>query len=196
MEKEIIVENKEEFFNKIIANYKPLGWGAEGTAYQMGSNVIKILNGYDNRKHSKDEYLQFSDIKSKYFYFTKKVYLCDGQVISVVGNTCPGKNLLQIDPLKININKFIKNYTDLKEEAINLTNKNIFFFDVQFNCMYSPNKMGIIDTSDFAFTDRNPNQLLIDNLSIIQTCYLDFIIKGYFEYFIEHTPLLKKCIKK
>ena len=106
MEKEREVLNKQIFFNKIRANYIRLGFGSEGATYDLGNSVIKILDGYNNKKLSNEQYLQFSNIKSKHYYFIKRIYTCHGKTIAVIIKKCLGKNLLDTDPLSININKF------------------------------------------------------------------------------------------
>lgn len=191
MEKEIEVLNKQNFFNKIGANYVRLGFGSEGTTYDHGNNVIKILDGYNNKNLANEQYLQFSNIKSKHFYFIKGIYTYHGKAIAVVMKKCPGKNLLNIAPLSININKFFNAYSDLKEETIELTDKNILIYDAMCNCMYSPNNIGIVDTTDYKYSDLDKDELLISNFNTIQIALLDFIVEGYFNYYISQNNNLK-----
>lgn len=184
MDRIVEIANKKHFFNYIRNNFKTIGFGSEGTAYIIGNKVIKILDGIQNRNYSIEEYLQFSKIKSNYIYFIKKIYIYNGKVIAVTSEKCPGKNLLRLNPLSVDINLFIKNYINLKKEVIDLSNMNINFYDVFCNCMYSKNQMGIIDTIDFSYSDECKDKILISNLSSIQNCFLDFLIEGYFNIFI------------
>lgn len=196
----IVIKDKNEYDmirRKTVIEENLLGFGSEGDVYKIDDKTVrKHIQNYDNRKHSVLDYTRYKDLKLKHYYFGKKVYIYNSEIAFVDYDYCPCSTLSTIDPFKIKLSEFISGYRKLEKDTITLTQNGIKSFDVLNNCMYAPKNMSVIDTTEFKPSDIDYEELLKNNLHLIQDEYLDFLVDGNFNYFIDLSKKLSEMYKE
>ena len=184
--KELLVKLK--FFNEI-------GFGSQGTCYldNNTNTVYKVFNQYLDEDieedeiicYNKDDIMRFSNIKNNTFIFPKDIIIVDNEITPFVD----AKPLYKINPLCINLDKFINNIKYAYKDIEIITSKNVITFDLLYNTLYG-NKFYVTDTDEFGYN----NNITFSNHNIInfnQELYL-FLIDGYFNEFVGDYNILKK----
>lgn len=108
----------QEEFNKLWNSLKYLGAAAEGTCKRLNNReVIKYLNGPEDRGLTKEDILRFKNIKVKTYLFGYKVFFIDNILSGYITRYSAGKNLIEIDRDKIVFDKIISGSSIVEEDT-------------------------------------------------------------------------------
>ncbi len=192
MDKVIKMNNND--FKNLLSEKKEIGFGSEGTIFEIGKDfVLKQFNEFaDMNDYSEEELLQFSDIDSSSYYFTKKIIYVDEELEALIMKKCNGYNLTSIKPLTINLTKLLKAYEKFDKDTKAISEKNIKGFDMMFNFMYDGNLFGAIDTIHYFRSDDDTVKIYEDNISTFNHELTLLLIDGNFNTFVNSIPQLKE----
>lgn len=140
-----------EHFDTYLRGLKYLGQGSQGTCYLNTKNntVYKVFNDYfdeEDTGYTEDFLLRFSDIKNSTFIWPNNVIKVAG---TIVGYTMPykrAKNLCNINPLQVNLDKLEEATIKAEKDVKTLTDNEVRLYDVRYNILYNNGKMYVIDT--------------------------------------------------
>lgn len=197
--------SKEEML-VMLKNYKVIGGGAQGNCYfnPKTNEVYKIFIQYlDNEYNEEDkivyneeDIMMFSDIKNKMFIWPKDVIRINDEIVGQVSKFVKAKPLYQINPLKLSIDKFIKNIELANQDIKIISDNGVVTFDLMYNTLYG-NRFYVTDTNEFG---TNPG--FLSDLSLLERNKINFnyelylfLIDGYFDEFINQYNNLKKMYK-
>ena len=178
-------------FNIYLKSLKYIGMGSEGICYydKISNRVYKIFHEYyenDRIYFTKEEILQYSGINNKTYIWPNDVIIVDNMLIGYTMPYINAKNLYLIDPLKVSLNGLKKALERVNDDTKILTKNNIKLYDVGYNILYKCNNISIIDTINYENTFVSQE----DNMSCINKEIMEFLVDGYFDYFIENNKVL------
>ena len=175
----------EEHLNVFVKNLRFIGFGSEGCCYQLNKNtVFKHLCGPSYEERSKEEILQFKNIKISNYIFVQNIAYLKDEVVGVLMRYVNGKSV-DNGLFKVQISNLIQALDDLVAATWKLSNYGIRIFDAcSVNMLYNNSKIYLIDTMDYTKKDSDSVQIFKDNMinitkeiesSIIPYSVLDFI---------------------
>ena len=186
-----------EHFDTYLRGLKYLGQGCQGVCYLNTRNntVYKVFNDYfdeEDAGYTKDFLLRFSDIKNSTFIWPNAVIIVAG---TIVGYTMPyvkAKNLCDINPLQVNLDKLEEATIRAEKDIKLLTDSNVKLYDVRYNILYNNGKMYVIDTLDY----NNSKTTYIENRRPVDDELMLFLVDNYFDYFVENDKLLNAMYRE
>ena len=186
------------FVNKL----KILGYGSQGkTFYDINSNkVFKIyydaLDGElaDCTKTSY-EVLRFKDCLNKTYVFAFDAILLNDIAVGYIEKKAPGKIINQINPLNINLDKFISSVSKVDEDVVKISKYKIKTHDVVYNIMYGNGKISIIDFDEYVYTNKDYDSLLALNRKNFNMGIKLFLVDTYFDEFVASNKYLNELYK-
>lgn len=143
-----------EHFDTYLRGLKYLGQGSQGACYLNTKNnaVYKVFNDYFDEEeagYTEDFLLRFSNIKNSTFIWPNNVIKVAG---TIVGYTMPykrAKNLCNINPLLVNLDKLEEATIKAEKDVKTLTDNEVRLYDVRYNILYNNGKMYVIDTLEY-----------------------------------------------
>lgn len=171
-----------EHFDTYLRGLKYLGQGSQGACYLNTKNntVYKVFNDYFDEEeagYTEDFLLRFSDIKNSTFIWPNNVIKVAG---TIVGYTMPykrAKNLCNINPLLVNLDKLEEATIKAEKDVKTLTDNEVRLYDVRYNILYNNGKMYVIDTLEYGNrkVSYEENRMTIDDELML------FLVDNYFE---------------
>ena len=183
----------EDFIHSL--NY--LGQGSQGVTYvdQNLQKVYKIYYSYFDHDYegiiSKEDILQFHHVKSSTFVFPSDVLLLNGQVIGDVTSYKKARNLYQLNPLEISLNRFLKCIDWAVSDIKKITREGIVCFDMMYNILLG-SRIYIIDTLEYHKIDGYYEETLRNNLKGLSLEVMYFLVDGLFLDVINTNQKLKE----
>lgn len=178
---------------------KEIGEGSQGICYLDKENrlVYKVYHKFfdgciSNRNYS--EIMRFSDITNKTYIFPKDIIEINNEVVGYVESYVTGKDLSQINPLMINLDKLVKNINKVSTDIETISESGILTFDVMYNILYN-NRFNVIDSDDYIIRDIDPNLLFEMNKNKFDYVIYNFLIDDYFDDFVNDYKELKIMYK-
>lgn len=186
-----------EHFDIYLRGLKYLGQGCQGVCYLNTRNntVYKVFNDYfdeEDTGYTEDFLLRFSNIKNSTFIWPNNVIKVSG---TIVGYTMPyrrAKNLCNINPLLVNLDKLEEATVKAEKDVKILTDNGIRLYDVRYNILYTNGKMYVIDTLDYGNrkVSYEENRMAIDDELML------FLVDNYFDDFIANDKLLNAMYRE
>lgn len=190
----------EEELQGFINNLQYLNMGSQGTCYLRNKKVFKIFHrDLDDDEdyiieHDKNEILRFSNIDNKTFIWPKDVIELNNEVIGYVSDYVDAKNLYKINPLNINLNRFIKNIKEAKKDIKIISNNGIVTYDMMYNTLYG-RRFYCIDQDEYSFSEKDPKLIEQDNNNNFDIELYYFLIDNYFDNIIKNNKELSELYK-
>lgn len=186
-----------EVIEKSGESWDYLGQGAQGICFlnQKNNNVYKIFYDALDGDYLDDSYrdiiLRFKDIKNDTFKFANDLIIVDDKIFGYISEYVEGEPLIDIDPLKVNLDDFEKNLIKAKEDIKTITlENNIVLYDVMFNILYG-NRFYVKDFDEFAINKTSDNYLIQNYQSFDYEIYF-FLVSSLFERFVKDNKELKE----
>ena len=186
-----------EHFDTYLRGLKYLGQGSQGSSYLNTKNntVYKVFNDYFDEEeagYTEDFLLRFSDIKNSTFIWPNNVIKVAG---TIVGYTMPykrAKNLCNINPLLVNLDKLEEATIKAEKDVKTLTDNEVRLYDVRYNILYNNSKMYVIDTLEYGNrkVSYEENRMTIDDELML------FLVDNYFEEFVKNDKLLNAMYRE
>ena len=186
-----------EHFDTYLRGLKYLGQGSQGSCYLNTKNntVYKVFNDYFDEEeagYTEDFLLRFSDIKNSTFIWPNNVIKVVG---TIVGYTMPykrAKNLCNINPLLVNLDKLEEATIKAEKDVKTLTDNEVRLYDVRYNILYNNGKMYVIDTLEYGNrkVSYEENRMTIDDELML------FLVDNYFEEFVKNDKLLNAMYRE
>lgn len=185
-----------------LKDLKEIGLGSQGICYlnESTNEVYKIFHqAFDNDTeykitYSKNDLMKFSHIINKTFIWSKDIISINDDIVGYINNFVKSKPLHKIDPLKINLDKFIKSI-ELAKRDINIISQNgVLTYDLMYNILYG-NRFYVTDFDEFSYTDKDPKILEEKNNKNFNYELYYFLIDSYFDDFINEYRVLNKMYK-
>lgn len=187
--------SREEVMN-FIHTLKPLGDGSQGVCY-VDKNFRKVYKFYrsylefDDILYTKEEILQFRDIKSATFLFPQDVILLKDEVIGDITPYRHAKNLCSLNPLNIHLDRLIKLLVIALKEIEYVSRRGVNSFDVMYNILLG-NKFYFVDTLDYSINDRDYKDILSDNMKYFNLGIMYFLVDGLFDGVVRQNKILRE----
>lgn len=189
----------KEVMDIILNNLEEIGRGSQGICYlnKKTNEVYKIFHQtidcdpdeYIN--YTKGELLRFSDVKNKTFMWASDIIYLEDEIIGYITKYVKAKSLYKINPLKINLDKFINSIKQVKKDIKIISENGVRTYDLMYNILYG-NKMYVTDFDEFSYSDKDPALLEnINNKNFNYELYY-FLVDGYFDEFINDYKILRK----
>lgn len=191
--------NRLELINK-IKYLKLLSSGSQGECYLDNNNRLvhkiyhQFLDNYNDIKYNYDDIMRFSNISNNTYIFPKDVIEVNNEIVGYTMDYVVSKDLSSINPLLINLDRLIANINNVSIDIENISDNGILSYDVMYNILYK-NKFNIIDTDEYTYKDIDPNILFEMNKQRFDYAIYNFLVDGYFNYFINSYPKLKNMYK-
>ena len=166
----------EQFIRLLIY----LGQGSQGVCYRDSKNVYKFYHSYFENDfestYEKEEILRFKTISSSTFLFPKDVIMLGNQVIGDITSYRRAKNLSQINPLNVSLDKFMKLILLALKDIEAVSKQGVVCYDMMYNILMGY-RLFIVDTLEYGFTNQDAfeNNLRVFNLEIMY-----FLVDGIF----------------
>lgn len=186
-----------EHFDTYLRGLKYLGQGSQGACYLNTKNnaVYKVFNDYfdeEDAGYTEDFLLRFSNIKNSTFIWPNNVIKVAG---TIVGYTMPykrAKNLCNINPLQVNLDKLEEATIKAEKDVKTLTDNEVRLYDVRYNILYNNGKMYVIDTLEYGNrkVSYEENRMTIDDELML------FLVDNYFEEFVKNDKLLNAMYRE
>ena len=173
-----------------------LGQGSQGVCYKdrQSKVVYKFYHSYFENDfegvYGKEEIEKFKNIKSSTFVFPKDVMMLNDQVIGDITPYKKAKNLYQVNPFNINLDRFIKLVALAVKDIEELSKKGIQSYDVMYNILWGY-QLYIIDTLEYSFRDQDWRWIWQRNLSYFNLEIMYFLVDGIFGDVINHYSKLR-----
>lgn len=198
-----------EFQNKeimkiILNNLKSIGQGAQGICYhnEKTNEVYKIFhqalankNDDDFINYTKEELLRFSNIKNKTFMWAKDTINVEDEIVGYITNYIKAKSLYEINPLKINLNKFSSCINLARKDIKIISDSGVKTYDLMYNILYG-NRFYVTDFDEFNYSDLDSKVLEETNKRNFDYELYYFLIEGYFDEFIKQHKILNKMYEE
>lgn len=169
-----------------------IGTGSQGICFydKIKGDVYKIFHqffedyGEDKVIYNEKELLRFSNIKNNTFLWPKDIIVVGDEIVGYVSDYFDGKNLYEINPLSININKFIDSISQVLLDIKKVSSMNIRTYDVMYNILYGKEGFCIIDHDEYCYSNMNKKELYEFNCDNFNIAIKYFLIDNYFDKFI------------
>lgn len=179
--------------DKFIRSLIYLGQGSQGVCYRDSKNVYKFYHSYFDDdyegNYKKEEILQFKNVKSSTFIFPKDIIMLNDQVIGDITVYRNARNLYQINPLNVNLDKFLRLVFLALKDLEELSKKGILCYDVMYNILMGY-RIYIIDTLEYCFSDIAYQEILRNNLRGFYLEIMYFLVDGLFLDVVKSCPRL------
>lgn len=179
--------------DKFIRSLIYLGQGSQGVCYRDSKNVYKFYHSYFDDdyegNYKKEEILQFKNVKSSTFIFPKEIIMLNDQVIGDITVYRNARNLYQINPLNVNLDKFLRLVFLALKDLEELSKKGILCYDVMYNILMGY-RIYIIDTLEYCFSDIAYQEILRNNLRGFYLEIMYFLVDGLFLDVVKSCPRL------
>ncbi len=190
-------DSKKAFLN-YLNRLPKIGVGSEGMCYLdiKNNKVYKIFHqalediDEDYIPYSEKEILKFSHIKNNTFVFPEKVITLKGEIVGYTAEYIRENSLYQINPLKINLDKFSESLKNTKNDIALISEKNILTYDIMYNILYGKDGFKIIDTLDYNYSLLDTDEIYKNNIRNFNYEVLFFLVDGYFDELVSHNILL------
>lgn len=179
-----------------IGTLIPLAGGSQGVCY-VDKNFKKVYKFYysylefDEILYTKEEILKFYNIKSSTFLFPKEVILLNNNVIGDVTPYRHARNLCNLNPLNIRLDRLMKLLVIALKEIEYISRKQVNTFDVMYNTLLG-NKLYIVDTLEYSINDRDYEAILSDNMKYFNLGIMYFLVDGLFDGVVSQNTKLKE----
>ena len=191
--------NSLEELLTFVGRLEILGYGSQGKAFYdiNGKKVFKVyhaaLDGElaDCTKTSY-EVLKFKDCLNKTYVFAYDAILLNDIVCGYIEKKAPGKLINQINPLNINLDKFISSVSKVDEDVVKISEYKIKTYDVLYNIMYGNGKISIIDFDEYVYTNKDYDSLLALNRNNFNMGIKLFLVDTYFDEFVASNKYLNE----
>lgn len=162
-----------------------LDQGTEGKCYldKKTKTVYKIFHSFFEDKesgYSKNELLQFNDIKTKTFIWPREIIYQSNKIIGYTTKYKKAKNLHQLNLLEINLDHFEMAIRKVTEDITLLTKNHIEIVDLMYNTLYEDKNFYIIDTINYS----KAKEANIDNTIEFNREIMYFLVDNYFNEFV------------
>ena len=194
----MIIENRKKFEN-YISSLKELGNGSQGTVYfdHKISQCLKVF--YDVFSDDEDysytldaSIIRFKEYSNHTYYFNQDLVIVEDKIVGCTLSLVQGKTIDEINPLRIKIDSFISAVEKVEKDIKFISDNGILSFDVLYNIMYGKSKIGIIDTTEYGFSQLPPENLYKQNSYNFNIGIMLFLVDTYFDEFVESYKILKE----
>lgn len=203
MEKVLRLTKKE--FDDFLKFKKIIGdTSSESIVYKLDNHtILKDLKAEalyefkspDEMIYTENDLLKFSDVKSQYYYFVKKVIYVDDDLRACTMDMCNGFVLNVIDALSISLTTIIKSINRFYKETEKISCMGIKGYDMKSNFMYDGINFGAIDTIHYYFSDENEDDIYKSNISYFNDDVVTLLVDFYFMNFVKQNKLLNEMYK-
>ncbi len=172
-----------------------LNQGSQGVCYKLDKMVYKFYHDYwevddDYASFDKEKILAFRHIKSSTFVFPQDVMMLEGKVIGDITVYKRAKSLSEINPLNVNLERFIRLVKKAQEDIYDITSKKVKCYDVMYNILLG-SRLYIIDTLEYSFSKLDYEEVLKNNLNGFNLEIIYFLVDGLFKDVVNSYPKLK-----
>lgn len=160
---------KEEFKLYLKKNIvRQIGNGAEGICYLLkDGSALKVYGGpesdYEPCSYSiidtinPEDIIMSADVKIENFLFPEVLLFVSGKVRGYKTRYIPKDTFGDfLYPNKVDFEKLVTAYYDFLEQVIDISKKNICFYDLAYNLIFDNEKLYAIDTIEY---ERKENPL-------------------------------------
>lgn len=158
----------EDHLNVFVKNLQFIGFGSEGCCYKLNKNtVFKYLCGPSYEEKTKDEILQFKNVKIPNYVFAQNIAYLNDEIVGVLMRYISGKKV-ENKLFQVRISSLIKAFDDLVVATRKLSKLGISVYDIcTVNMLYNNSRFYLIDTMDYVKKDIDSEQIFIDNMVAI-----------------------------
>jgi len=191
--------NKEHLLSYLRMLGNEIGMGSQGLVYldEQRRKVYKIFHqffdDYDPdlyTSYDAKEIKKFSKVANQTFVWSEDVIYVNDEVVGSVSRYVKGKNLYMIDPLQINLNKFVNGIEVVKKDIKTISEHGVLTYDIMYNTLYNNGKFYIVDHEEYNYSDCNLTSLIEKNTDNFNLEIMFFLIDNYFDEFISSSKLL------
>lgn len=185
----------EEFKKKL----EPLSSGIQGSCYlEVSSNTVyKLFEGWDEDDFddfTSEEILQFDDVKTRTFVFPNDCLYLNGRVIGYTSKFKLGRLLWEIDPLTVDLNKFLGMLEVAIEDIKYISKQGVNVYDIMYNIMLGDG-IFVIDTVEYTRSPGAQDEKFDRNAKGFNLEVIRFLIDGYFDELLLHNEILLKMYR-
>jgi len=193
-------KNKEHLLVFLKGVSPEIGSGSQGVVYydKRKGCVYKIFHQffdeYDPDEHivyDKKEINKFANIDNKTFVWSTDVICVGDEIVGTVSKYARGKNLYKIDPLSINLDKFVEGIGKVQKDIDIISRNGVLTYDVMYNVLYENGKFCIVDHDEYNYSDENSYELVRKNNDNFNYEIMLFLIDNYFDEFISNYRYLR-----
>lgn len=192
-------KNKEHLLIFLRMLGKEIGMGSQGLVYldEKKGKVYKIFHQFFD-DYDADCYItydieqikKFSNVANQTFVWSEDVIYVNNEVVGSVSKYVKGKNLYMIDPLQINLNRFINGIEMVQKDIKTISKHGILTYDIMYNTLYNNGKFYIVDHDEYSYSYENPVALMEKNFDNFNLEIMFFLIDNYFDEFISNSKIL------
>lgn len=197
----MVFNNKMELLMFLKKEYVTfLGSGSQGRTYfnKKNKQVFKIMEQFfddeDDECHidyTPMEFMRFSGISNNTYIFSDSIVYVGDEVVGYTMRYGAGKLLSSINPMLINLDKFIKSINQVVSDNAILAKNGVKTYDVPYNILYGNNGFKIIDTVEYYNSDEGYDAILKNNNDAFNWGIMYFLVDGYFDDFVINNSELK-----
>ncbi len=176
--------------------------GSDGVIYFIKNGYVlkhlrdkNIMSDFGEKIHDANKLIQFSDIENNSYFFAKSIIMIDKLVEAEIMKRCKGYNVININPLSVNLLILKETINIFTEDTKAISNLNIKGYDMSTNFMYDGHKFGAIDTLYYDRSDEDTNEIYKYNISFFNKEMVLFLTEQYFSYFVKRNKDLKSISK-
>ena len=164
--------------------------GSQGECFKVGDKVYKIFiqfidDEYDEiTEYDKTDIMQFSSIINNTYIWPNDTIMVGDIVVGYITNYVDAKQLCNINPLRVDLDKFDKNLVSVDDDIKKISDNGVKSFDVMYNILYGKVGFKIIDSLDYSKTDMNSSMLYKINCKNFYYGIRMFLVYGIFEDFV------------
>lgn len=172
--------------------------GSQGECFKVGDKVYKIFiqfidDEYDEiTEYDKTDIMQFSSIINNTYIWPNDTIMVGDIVVGYITNYVDAKQLCNINPLRVDLDKFDKNLVSVDDDIKKISDNGVKSFDVMYNILYGKVGFKIIDSLDYSKTDMNSSMLYKINCKNFYYGIRMFLVYGIFEDFVFQNKSLEK----
>lgn len=194
-------KNRNDFLC-FLKGLKFIGAGTQGVCYSdINGKVYKIFRQYLDQEYLSDNFLEkvdyqkedilkFGYIKNNTFKWPEDVVIVLGEVVGYIGKFVQAKPLYNINPLNIDLDKFVRCIKRTHDDLSILSKNHVLTYDLMYNIMYG-NHFYVTDCDEFSYSNRKVG-LDTRNIRNFDMELYYFLIDNYFDEFINEYSILKK----
>lgn len=184
---------QKELLEFLSINTINIGYGGQKDCYlyPKTGEVLCIFHEFLDKNYrtcdseDKNWLLRFADKNNGTFIFARDVIICENLVIGYTMRYVKAKPLTKIDPVNVDLNKFLEACNIAYINIEKLTKDNISLYDVMYNILYG-SKLYVTDFDEFSYNNRfSGNQLLKHNIKMFNEELYYFLISGFLDDFVK-----------
>lgn len=145
----------------------------------------------DDSELIKEDILKFSHIKNDLIIFPLDVISLNEEVIGEISRYVKGRNLYQLNPLTVNLDRLIKLCELALKELTLITRENVTIYDTVYNTLLGE-QLYLIDTTEYTWSKEPFTENLKANIKGFNISIMLFLISGIFDEVISSNKILNE----